>query len=366
MIERKRRNDFVRKREFDMLRKVRREGLTQRAAGRARRLVAHRRLRGPPAGKRGQGRQRREGEDRRDRAADGRRQLSAPPQRRPPTLLRTRRRSPQPLGAPAAKAGATESGVAEPAAPSAAAAPAAASARTWSMRPRLRPQCRSKRSVRRKRRCPLRNWRRVGLLRQSFAVEVNEVAHDPDLDEAVIAFANADFEQCEQSLGRLTGARRHARAARRDLARAVRPVSRDRPAAQVRKPGARLRAAVRLVGAAVVLDAQAGGRGGRRGAAGRSARRSTAQVGWVCPELVDADAVARLRSQTLQMPLPWVFDWSALRAIDAEACARTERAVPHWVDRGPRHALAVRRDAVQRAAGSRAHRRARRRPGVTG
>ena len=28
MIERKRRNDFVRKREFDMLRRVRREGLT--------------------------------------------------------------------------------------------------------------------------------------------------------------------------------------------------------------------------------------------------------------------------------------------------------------------------------------------------
>ena len=28
MIERKRRNDFVRKREFDMLRKIRREGLT--------------------------------------------------------------------------------------------------------------------------------------------------------------------------------------------------------------------------------------------------------------------------------------------------------------------------------------------------
>jgi len=28
MIERKRRNDFVRKREFDVLRKIRREGLT--------------------------------------------------------------------------------------------------------------------------------------------------------------------------------------------------------------------------------------------------------------------------------------------------------------------------------------------------
>ncbi|MBF6723710.1 hypothetical protein HN240_19195, partial [Acinetobacter baumannii] len=33
MIERKRRNDFVRKREFDMLRKVRREGLTEATAG---------------------------------------------------------------------------------------------------------------------------------------------------------------------------------------------------------------------------------------------------------------------------------------------------------------------------------------------
>src|SRR5439155_16596186 len=36
-----------------------------------------------------------------------------------------------------------------------------------------------------------------------FAVEVSEVVHDPELDEAVIAFANADFEQCEQSVSQL-------------------------------------------------------------------------------------------------------------------------------------------------------------------
>ena len=36
MIERKRRNDFVRKREFDMLRKIRsREGTSPEGAGRA-------------------------------------------------------------------------------------------------------------------------------------------------------------------------------------------------------------------------------------------------------------------------------------------------------------------------------------------
>ena len=31
-------------------------------------------------------------------------------------------------------------------------------------------------------------------------MDVSEVVHDPELDEAVIAFANADFDQCEKSL----------------------------------------------------------------------------------------------------------------------------------------------------------------------
>src|SRR6185312_11120958 len=38
-----------------------------------------------------------------------------------------------------------------------------------------------------------------------FATVSHDIAHDPELDEAVIAFANADFEQCEQSLSALTG-----------------------------------------------------------------------------------------------------------------------------------------------------------------
>ena len=37
-----------------------------------------------------------------------------------------------------------------------------------------------------------------------FAVEVTEVVHDPELDEAVISFANADFAQCEEALQRIT------------------------------------------------------------------------------------------------------------------------------------------------------------------
>ena len=46
MVERKRRNDFVRKREFDMLRRLRREGLSPEQLARdprgAGRFVAHR------------------------------------------------------------------------------------------------------------------------------------------------------------------------------------------------------------------------------------------------------------------------------------------------------------------------------------
>src|SRR4029079_15098903 len=40
---------------------------------------------------------------------------------------------------------------------------------------------------------------------KAFSASNTEVTHDPDLDEAVIAFANADFEQCEQALSGLTG-----------------------------------------------------------------------------------------------------------------------------------------------------------------
>ena len=53
-------------------------------------------------------------------------------------------------------------------------------------------------------------------------------------------------------------------------------------------------------------------------------------VGWVCPDILDIEAVARLRSQTLQMPLPWIFDWSGLRSIDAEAAMQLSMVFRLW------------------------------------
>jgi hypothetical protein len=48
------------------------------------------------------------------------------------------------------------------------------------------------------------------------------------------------------------------------------------------------------------------------------------------PDTLDIEAVARLRSQTLQMPLPWVFDWSNLQRIDPEAAMQLSALFRAW------------------------------------
>ena len=298
-----------------MLRKVRREGLTseQLAAlgGSSRIDDSEPRI----ADSRPRQDARRQGQDRRDRAADGRRRLRRSTQRRAPEFYNAptaagaaRHRQAAPRGD--ADAAATAAGSSDFVAGAPAPAPVAESRRRRRRQPAPLPRRAAAAGAARRLDMP-----RPSDFGQAFAVDVSEVAHDPELDEAVIAFANADFEQCEQSLLGADRPRRRARAARRDLAGAVRPVPRHRPAAQVREPGARLRAAVRLVGAAVVLAAQAGRRGGQRRAAERRAA-STAQVGWVCPD------VPRRRRASRELRVADAADAAALgvrlgRAADA-------------------------------------------------
>jgi hypothetical protein len=76
----------------------------------------------------------------------------------------------------------------------------------------------------------------------------------------------------------------------------------------------------------LVSDAVADAAAHERTPSGRVAH----EVGWVCPAILDIDSVARLRSATLQMPLPWVFDWGALRSIDAEAAMQLSALFRHW------------------------------------
>jgi hypothetical protein len=62
-----------------------------------------------------------------------------------------------------------------------------------------------------------------------------------------------------------------------------------------------------------------------------SSSRIDGQVGWVAPHYLDAEAVARLGSLALQMPLPWVFDWAGLQSIDVEAASRLSELFRSWM-----------------------------------
>ncbi|MBL0148741.1 MAG: STAS domain-containing protein [Ideonella sp.] len=160
------------------------------------------------------------------------------------------------------------------------------------------------------------------------AVEVSEVVHDPELDESVIAFANADFHHCESSLTLLVdeGGSRHQHSETWhvlfDLYRAI---------GQQAKFENRALDYANLFGSSapqwfslpqLVANAAA--------EEVPSAPRQVGEVGWACPPQLDVDAVARLRSTLLQLPLPWVLDWSALKAIDAEAASHLTALFRLW------------------------------------
>ena len=168
-------------------------------------------------------------------------------------------------------------------------------------------------------------------------VEVSEVVHDPELDEAVIAFANADFEQCEQALVRLTrpfGPRAQHAETWLVLFDLYRATGQQQPfeslaveyAHQFGSSAPQWYSLPRLVAEAVADESQAGRGGAGRGAAGAG----DAAVGWVAPAVLDVEALSRLRSQTLQMPLPWVFDWRALRSIEPEAATQLSVLCRVW------------------------------------
>lgn len=165
-----------------------------------------------------------------------------------------------------------------------------------------------------------------------FAVEVSEVVHDPELDEAVISFANADFAQCEEALRRITGPQgersQHAETwlVLFDLYRATGQQQNFESLAleyaqQFGWSAPQWYSLPRLVAEAQAEEPEI-----------RSATptRGGGDVGWLAPAHLDIEAVARLRSQTLQMPLPWVFDWHQLKRVDAEAAMQLSGLFRIW------------------------------------
>jgi hypothetical protein len=337
MIERKRRNDFVRKREFDMLRKVRREGLTSEqlaALGGSSRLDDSE-AKNPEAGAR-QDSGVKAKIDEIEQQMVGETMPAAmrriPPSPPPPPAPVAAPKSPelargtdfynaptQPVSLDAALDRPNLGRGAAPVRPAAPVAPAS---------PPAPPRVEAQPALMSLDLSPLPLGASADFA-APFATDLSEVAHDPDLDEAVIAFANADFEQCEQALVELTGpggARaQHAETwlVLFDLYRATGQQQHfeSRALDYARQFGwsaPQWFSMPKLVADAASVDRP------------RSAPIE-GQVGWVCPAHLDPEAVARLASQAMQMPLPWVFDWSALRTIDTEACAKLSEVFRHWI-----------------------------------
>ncbi len=314
MIERKKRNDFVRKREFDMLRKVRREGLSPEqlaALGGSSRLDDS---------------ESKVGSDNTARSADSgvKAKIDEIEQQMVGDhFASSSSRKPQGMFEGQTQQVPFRQTTTRPAV-LARAAPAAQPPVATAPSPLTPPPHNAAAAV------------SLGGLQGSagndfaspFTVEVSEVVHDPELDEAVIAFANADFDQCEQALTALTrsgGARaQHAETwlVLFDLHRAT--------GQQHKFEGLALEYAQQFGWSApqwfslpkMVAESAQQEKPREQRAAG--------EIGWICPELLDIDAVARLRSVSLQLPLPWVFDWSALQRVEPEAATQLSELFRHW------------------------------------
>jgi len=340
MIERKRRNDFVRKREFDMLRKVRREGLSpeQLAAlgGSSRLDDSEARLPDSNTARVDSGVKAKIDEIEQQMVGDN----FSSTTRKPAGFFNSRTGPVGPnsrSGAPPVPMGLDDGDrlAALPPLPDIDLAPVASPAPVQ-MAAGLPPLA------------PLQTMPVPGTVAQDhgadfgspFAVEVSEVVHDPELDEAVIAFANADFGQCEHALQQITGpggARaQHAETwlVLFDLYRATGQQQRFESLAmdyaqQFGWSAPQWYSLPKMVADAVAEDKPRTA-SQQAAAAAAASSRIMGEVGWVCPEVLDIDAVARLRSQTLQMPLPWIFDWGALRLVDAEAAMQLSMLFRLW------------------------------------
>lgn len=172
----------------------------------------------------------------------------------------------------------------------------------------------------------------IGRITDLPEVEVREIKHDPELDEAVIAFANADFAHSEHVLVQLTshGAPRQHHEdtwlVLFDLYRATGQQQRFDSlsmsfAEQCHRSPPQWYSLPKLL-----ADAAAA----QRAASSSGAPEPSGQIGWVCDPLLTHDGLTQLSSQLLQMSMPWVLDWTQLKRIEPAAAAELRHQFQQW------------------------------------
>ena len=178
-------------------------------------------------------------------------------------------------------------------------------------------------------------------------LDVIEVVHDPELDEAVIAFANADFDQCEQCLLNLV----HPGAQRQDhvetwmvlfdLYRALNlPHKFEQVAVSfVQKFGLSAPQWYSLPDKVsgfleVSQAAHSTAAPGPSETHTPAHNKDVTLEGWIAPTLLDTDAMAALRIACLQLPRPWTMSWHQVQDVTAEGAALLAHAMGQWAQDG--------------------------------
>ncbi len=166
------------------------------------------------------------------------------------------------------------------------------------------------------------------LAESSAPVEVQEVVHDPELDEAVIAFANADYESSERALTELVRP-----GGSRNLHGETWLVLFD----HYRATGAQGKFEVLAVEYAQQFGLSAPQWFSMPKLVAESARQASrspmgkaGQVSWTAPATLTAEHVATLQKRSETLPMPWVFDWGAVDDVEIEAAIQLRQLFRQW------------------------------------
>ncbi|MFG6465093.1 hypothetical protein [Roseateles sp. BYS87W] len=334
MVERKRRNDFVRKRELDMLRRIRREGLTPEQlaalASSPSRLGDDERL-SEPNSKIDLGVKAKIDEIEQQMVGESFATTQAVPKAQPglfETPTRPGAFAPTMPATPLAEpAGGRVSEFSTPREVERLQAPTPPASVT--MGAAIPPLSESPPS-RLPDLPPLDMPLSFTLAESTPDVEVQEVVHDPELDEAVIAFANADYETSERALTDLV----HPGGSRNlhgetwlvlfDHYRATGSQGKFEALAVEYAQQFGLSAPQWFSMPKLVAETSR--------QASRSPMGKGAAVSWTAPAAMTADDVAVLRKRSETLPMPWVFDWGSLDQIEIDAAIQLRELLRQWAE----------------------------------
>ncbi|WP_457420659.1 hypothetical protein [Roseateles sp. P5_E7] len=332
MVERKRRNDFVRKRELDMLRRIRREGLTPEQlaalAASQSKLGDDERI-SEPSSKIDLGVKAKIDEIEQQMVGESFATTQAVPKQQPgffetstrPVAFASTSTAPAPMD----PSGGRVSEFSTPKEVQRLSAPTPPAAVTMGA---AIPPLSDSPASRLPDLPPLDMSLSFTLAESGAPVEVQEVVHDPELDEAVIAFANADYEHSERSLTELVRP-----GGSRNLHGETWLVLFD----HYRATGAQGKFEVLAVEYAQQFGLSAPqwfsmprlvAESARQ--ANRSPMAKAGQISWTAPSTLRAEDVSVLQKRSETLPMPWVFDWGALDEVEIEAAIQLRQLLRQW------------------------------------